>query len=137
MDAPRFRVDGAHDVLKDPAGHAHHFTVLVGVLEAGTLSVGSVLAIPRAAGGSWVAHVVGFEAFREQLGRTVDAASLQGRTLGVAVRGVAPPADAIGLGEAREIDREQARRLVAELRTLEPRALEHCADCRLVEEVAG
>src|SRR5262245_23962226 len=136
MAAPRFRIDGAHDVLKDPGGHAHHFTVLVGVLEVGTLSVGTWLAIPRVAGGSWVAHIVGFEMSRVELGRTVDAASLEGRTLGVAVRGVAPPADAIGHGEAREIGREEARHLVAQLRTLEPRALEHCKDCRLVEKVA-
>jgi hypothetical protein len=50
----------------------------------GTLSVVDALTIPRVGGGAWLAQVLGFE-----FGSTVDTVSEAGRTLGVAVWGVA------------------------------------------------
>lgn len=50
----RFRIEDAVEVRKDPGGHFHHWTVLVGVLEEGTLRIGDALAIPRVGGGAWI-----------------------------------------------------------------------------------
>ncbi len=87
----RFRVENAHEVLKDPGGHAHHWTVLEGVLEEGTLRIGDGLAVPRVGGGSWLGQVMGFARFRQEFGDSVDATGEAGRPLGVAMWGVAPP----------------------------------------------
>jgi hypothetical protein len=128
----RFRIEDAHEILKDPGGHAHHWTILEGVLEEGTLRTGDAVAIPRVGGGSWLGQVVGFERFRQEFGDTVDAASEGGRTLGVAVWGLAPPRGTVARGEARVIGRADAQELAIKLRELEPGACDHCPDCRRV-----
>ena len=128
----RFRIEDAHEVTKDPGGHAHHWTILEGVLEEGTLRCGDAMAIPRVGGGSWLGQVLGFERFRHEFGDTVDAVSEAGRILGVAVWGVAPPRGTVARGEARVITIAEAHELTLELRGLEPDAVNHCADCRRV-----
>jgi hypothetical protein len=128
----RFRIEDAHEILKDPGGHAHHWTILEGVLEEGALQIGNAMAIPRIGGGSWLAQIIGFERFRENMGDTVDAASEVGRVLGVAVWGVAPPRGTVARGEARVVGMAEARELASKLRALEPDACDHCADCRRV-----
>jgi hypothetical protein len=128
----RFRIESVHEVLKDPGGHSHHWTILAGVLEVGTLRLGEALAIPRVGGGSWVGSVLGFERFREQLGESVDASTEAGRALGVAVWGLAPPERGVVRSEARGVDAAEARAILAALRAVEPERVEHCRDCRLV-----
>jgi hypothetical protein len=130
---PKFRIDAAHEVLKDPGGHARHWTVLEGVLEEGTLRLGAVLAIPRVGGGSWVSTVLGFARFRAELGDSIDATSEAGRSVGVAVWGVAPPRGTVATGEAHAIGLAEARDLVAQLRLLEPDVFRHCPDCQRIE----
>jgi hypothetical protein len=129
----RFLVVDAHEIIKDPGGHSHHWTILEGTLLEGALSVGDPLMIPRVGGGAWLAQVLGFERFREEFGSTVNAAGEAGRTLGVAVWGVAPARGTVARGEARVVALAEARDLVARLRQLEPGALEHCRDCRRVQ----
>jgi hypothetical protein len=131
----RLRIEDAHEVIKDPGGHAHHWTVLEGVLEEGTLRIGDVMAIGRVGGGSWVGTVIGFARLREELGDSLDALSERGRTVGVAVWGVAPPKGTVAT-EAHVIDLAEARDLVTQLRLLEPDVLHHCPDCRRAERFA-
>ena len=68
----RFRIESAHEVLRDPGGHQHHWTILAGVLEDGEVRIGDALAIPRTGGGSWLGQVVGFERFQQVLGDRID-----------------------------------------------------------------
>jgi hypothetical protein len=130
MTIGRFDVTGVTEVRKDPGGHEHHFTILIGVLREGTLRIADPLAVPRAGGGFWLGQIVGFERFRERLESPVTAESEAGRTLGVAIWGVAPPEDRVALGEARVLTLDEARSIATELSTLEPDVFRHCRDCR-------
>jgi hypothetical protein len=128
----RFRIEDAVEVHKDPIGHAHHWTVLLGVLEEGTLSIADVLAIPRVGGGFWLGRVLGFERFRDELGTSIDAVTQARRPLGVAVWGVAPPQDSIVRADARVVGPSECREILAELQRLEPGVVTHCRDCQRV-----
>lgn len=129
----RLRIESVHEVLKDPGGHSHHWTILVGVLETGVLHLGDALAVPRVGGGSWLGSVLGFERFRHRFGDSVDAAAEAGQPLGVAIGGLAPPElGVVATSHARVVGPAEARTILAELRALAPERVEHCRDCRLV-----
>jgi hypothetical protein len=125
----RFRVDSAHEVLKDPGGHRHHWTVLAGALLDGELRIGDALSIPRVGGSAWLGHVIGFEAFRLTLGDRIDPALVGNRTIGVFVWGLAPPADAVATGEAHTVEDAVARQLARDLARTDPERVRHCPDC--------
>ena len=131
----RFRITEAHEVHKDPGGHRHHWTVLVGVLERDSLCVADRLSIPRAGGGEWLARVVGFESFRTRLGTSITADEVRGRKIGVAVWAVAPPAKTVRAGDVATVVSEAEARVLAERLAREhPEVVEHCPDCGRIRE---
>jgi hypothetical protein len=133
----RFQVQSAQEVLRDPGGHEHHFTILMGTLVEGTLRVSDPLAIPRVGGGHWLGQVLGFELFRKTLGNSVNAADAAGEAFGVAVRGVAPPRGTVAEGEAYVATLDEARVIATALSELEPAACKHCHDCLRVSRYIG
>jgi hypothetical protein len=133
----RFAVHAAHEVFRDPNGHVHHWTILQGALLEGTLRLADPLAVPRMGGGSWIGQIVGFETRGEWLGSSADAEHLGGRPLGVAIRGVAPPAAGVAPGEVRVATLDEARLLATELSNLDPAVCDHCEDCRRVTRYIG
>jgi hypothetical protein len=131
----RFRIDDAHEILRDPRGHEHHWTILAGRLEVGLLCLGDALAIPRVAGGFWVSRVLAFELFRRKTGRCLSAATYPGQTMGLVVWGVAPPRGSVAAGDARTVGPSEAAALLQELERLEPLAINHCKDCSRVSSL--
>jgi hypothetical protein len=133
----RFQVMSAQEVLRDPGGHEHHFTIVVGTLAFGTLRVSDPLAVPRVGGGHWLGQIVGFELFQRTLGNSVAAADVAGQAFGVAIRGVAPPRGTVAEGEAHVATLDQARVIATALSELEPAACKHCSDCLRISRYLG
>jgi hypothetical protein len=133
----RFRIDEVAEILKDPGGHEHHWTVLIGVLVEGTLRVSDPLAVPRVGGGLWMGQILGFERFRDPPGSSVTAETERGRNLAVAIWGVAPPKARVALGEARVLTLDEARGVATELSALEPGVHRHCRDCKRLSRYIG
>ncbi len=104
----RFLVQEAIEVHRDPIGHYHHWTIIIGVLSAGTLSHGDILELPTRDGSPCSGFVIGFERARRVLGPTISADDSEA-PIGVAIRCPAPPRAIVTAGLARRIDAEQHR----------------------------
>jgi hypothetical protein len=132
----RFHVTSAHEVVRDPGGHAHHFTVIVGTLVEGTLRVADPLAVPRTGGGHWLGQVLGFERYGKAFGASVNAADST-EAFGVAIRGAAPPEAKVAAGDAFVATLDEARVIATALSELEPEVCKHCQDCRRISRYIG
>jgi len=85
----RFELADAVDVFKDPGGHYHHWTVLMGRIVEGTLRIGDVLIVPAADGGVIAARIGGFHAFLAAVSDTISADRHRTTRLGVMIH--SPP----------------------------------------------
>jgi len=132
----RFQVTSAHEILRDPAGHEHHVTIVVGTLVEGVLRIADPFAIPRAGGGHWLGQILGFDRYGKPFGTSVDADD-SSEAFGVAIRGVAPPEAKVALGEAFVATLDEARVIATALSELETEVCKHCADCRRISRYIG
>lgn len=69
----QFKIDEVVEVHRDPIGHYHHWTILVGNLVEGTARQGDFIKIPLLDGTILAALIGGFEQFHRTLGLEVSA----------------------------------------------------------------
>ncbi|MCB9640366.1 MAG: hypothetical protein H6728_15730 [Myxococcales bacterium] len=124
MSQARFVIEDLVEVHRDPGGHYHHFSVLIGQLQQGSLSFGQILSFDTELGGVVSAKVGGFEAFRKFLPQTIHAEDQHG-TLGVMLWGPAPPKAWKARGEASVVSLEEHEQHLQRLLTQHPAIFFH------------
>lgn len=95
----KFQITDAVEIFKDPIGHYHHWTVLVGHLVDGTMHLGDRICIPAVDGTKMGARVGGFEAYGMRFGSEVSSGQCAD-PLGVMVSSPAPSQREIAMGAA-------------------------------------
>lgn len=134
----RFRVDEVVEVLKDPGGHSHHWTIFIGRVEEGRFEAGSHIAVSRIGGGEWIGQLMAFEVGparrrREGVPTMIDVTTDGTESIGIVMWGIAPPKDGVGRESIiRPVSTEEARRIAADLRGVAAERFEHCADCQAI-----
>src|SRR5215469_559985 len=74
----QFKIETSVEVHKDPMGHYHHWTILVGKLLEGAIRLGDYLIIPLADKTILAAHVGGFELASQNVGVEVSTGQYDG-----------------------------------------------------------
>lgn len=95
----KFQITDAMEIFKDPIGHYHHWTVLVGRLVEGTIHLADLMCIPAVDGTKMGARVGGFDAYRKRFGSELSSED-HTDPLGVIVWSPAPSRKEIAMGVA-------------------------------------
>lgn len=131
-----FLIEEIVEVHRDPGGHYHHWSIVVGRLKTGALAQGEFLQLPTSDGSLCSGRTGGFEAFHRLLPAKIHAEEID-FLLGVMIIAPAPPRAVVCPGEAFSISREEHEaNLLALLRGF-PERLFHtqggtpfrCRDC--------
>lgn len=95
----KFQITDAMEIFKDPIGHYHHWTVLVGRLVEGAIHLADLMCIPAVDGTKMGARVGGFDAYRRRFGSELSSKH-DTDPLGVMVWSPAPSRKEIAMGVA-------------------------------------
>jgi hypothetical protein len=107
----KFQITDAIEIFKDPIGHYHHWTDLIGSVIEGTTRVGDLICIPGVDGAGMCVPVRGFNAFRKDLGSEVSSGQYAG-PICVFAGLPSPNKSEIGMGVATDGSHEKFHELI-------------------------
>lgn len=120
----KFEIIDAVEIFKDPVGHYHHWTVLVGRLVEGTMHLSDRICIPAVDGSKMGARVGGFDAYGMRFGSEVSSGQYAG-PFGVMVSSPAPSQGEIAMGAATSSSSREFHELAGWTLRHRPRRLLH------------
>jgi hypothetical protein len=134
----KFQIADAVEIFKDPNGHYHHWTVLVGRLVEGTMHLGDGIGIPAVDGTKIGARIGGFDAYRVRFGSEVSFDQYTD-PFGVMVSSPAPSQREIAMSAATSLSASELHELAGWALRHRPARLLHdrgpngrglrCQDC--------
>jgi hypothetical protein len=134
----KFQVTDSVEIFKDPIGHYHHWTVLVGVVLEGTIRQSDIICIPAVGGAKLCATILSFDSFHNRLGLEISIGQ-HATPIGVLVGHPAPSKNEINLGVAARGSPEEFHDLILWALRHRPARLIHdrgsnglgfsCAEC--------
>lgn len=107
----KFQIVGAAEIFRNPTGHYHHWTILIGHLLEGTMRLSDSICIPAADGSKMGAYIGGFDGFRTRFGDEVSVGKHSG-PFGVMVRCPAPSQEEIARDLATGCSPEEFHELI-------------------------
>ena len=141
-----FQITDAVEIFKDPIGHYHHWTILIGRLVRGTIHLADPICIPAADGTKMVARVGSFDAYGRRFGSELSSKDYAD-PLGVMVRSPAPSRMEIAMGLATSSSSTEFHELIGWALQHRPARLLHdrgpdrrgvpCPECMRVLFSAG
>jgi hypothetical protein len=107
----KFEITDAAEVFRDPIGHYHHWTCLIGRLAEGTMRVDAPICVPAVDGSRMCARVLWFEAYGRRFGAEVSSGQ-ESDPFGVFVSLPAPSPREIAMATACDSTPEEYHDLV-------------------------